>query len=77
MARARKFVTMKMKRRAELRATKKGKKDGDVESQIADTKPDYARVSFDVNSNQIVTEGDVAWVKRVQGGIRNYISVLC
>ena len=42
-------------------------KAGDVESQIADTKPDYARVSFDVNSNQIVTEGDVAWVKRVQG----------
>jgi type II secretion system protein D len=41
-------------------------KAADILDQIEDVKPEYARVSSDVNSNQLICEGDLAWVKRVQ-----------
>jgi len=41
-------------------------KAADIAEQIEDVKPEYARVSSDVNSNQLICEGDLAWVKRVQ-----------
>ena len=41
-------------------------KAADIEAQIDGTRPTYASVSSDVNSNQIIIEGDVAWAKRVQ-----------
>ncbi|MEE2972023.1 MAG: secretin N-terminal domain-containing protein [Planctomycetota bacterium] len=41
-------------------------KAAEVESQIDAYRPTYASVSSDVNSNQIIIEGDVAWAKRVQ-----------
>ena len=41
-------------------------KAADIEAQIDGTRPTYASVSSDVNSNQIIIEGDIAWAKRVQ-----------
>ena len=41
-------------------------KAADIEGQIEGTRPTYANISSDVNSNQLIIEGDVAWAKRVQ-----------
>ena len=38
----------------------------DIEGQIEGTRPTYANITSDVNSNQLIIEGDVAWAKRVQ-----------
>ncbi|MCP4834064.1 MAG: hypothetical protein GY895_04805 [Phycisphaera sp.] len=41
-------------------------KAADIENQIENTRPAYANITADVNSNQLIIEGDVAWAKRVQ-----------
>ena len=41
-------------------------KAADIEAQIDNTRPTYANITSDVNSNQLIIEGDVAWAKRVQ-----------
>lgn len=41
-------------------------KAGEISDQIEDSKPDYAQVWSDVNSNQVIVEGDIGWAKRVQ-----------
>ena len=41
-------------------------KAADIEGQIEGTRPTYANITSDVNSNQLIIEGDVAWAKRVQ-----------
>ena len=41
-------------------------KAADIEGQIDGTRPTYANITSDVNSNQLIIEGDIAWAKRVQ-----------
>ena len=41
-------------------------KAADIKEQIEDSKPEYAQVWSDVNSNQVIVEGDIGWAKRVQ-----------
>ena len=41
-------------------------KVGDVESQLSEGAPEYGNLTVDVNSNQVIIEGDIGWAKRVQ-----------
>ncbi|MDG2021019.1 MAG: secretin N-terminal domain-containing protein [Phycisphaerales bacterium] len=41
-------------------------KVGDLESQLSEGAPEYGNLTVDVNSNQIILEGDIGWAKRVQ-----------
>ena len=41
-------------------------KVGDLESQLSEGAPEYGNLTADVNSNQIILEGDIGWAKRVQ-----------
>ncbi len=41
-------------------------KVNDVESQLSEGAPEYGNLTVDVNSNQVIIEGDIGWAKRVQ-----------
>ena len=41
-------------------------KVGDVETQLSEGAPEYGNLTIDVNSNQVILEGDIGWAKRVQ-----------
>jgi type II secretion system protein D len=41
-------------------------KVNDVEAQLSEGAPEYGNLTVDVNSNQVIIEGDIGWAKRVQ-----------